>query len=157
MAATSTDESRRVTRNEPVSVSFDTADGVQIFDIRELTWRKRNDLGELVLHTYQEAVNKLMEPDAGATRVDVALIESLIDYQGILAVAFPNVDPQKFDLLTFSQMTSLAAEALKINGFERMVHLVDPKESPLPTGESETPTDDETDDGQKTDSATSSG
>jgi hypothetical protein len=138
-------------------VSLDTADGVLVIEVRELPWRKRNDLGELVLHTYQDAVNRLIEPDGSATRVDVGLIESLIDYQGILAIAFPGLEPDYFDALTFSQMTSLAAEALKINGFDRMVHLVDPKESPPPTGENEAPTDDPTDDGQKTDSATSSG
>src|SRR4051794_14638126 len=81
-------ESRRVTRNDPILVSLDTADGVLVIEVRELPWRKRNDLGELVLHTYQDAVNRLIEPDGSATRVDVGLIESLIDYQGILAIAF---------------------------------------------------------------------
>lgn len=156
-SATDMAESRRVTRNDPISVSFDTPDGVLIFDVRELPWRRRNDLGELVLHSYTSAVNRLMDTDESATRVDVQLIESLVDYPGILALAFPSHDADAFDALTFNQMTALCSEALRANGFDRMVHLVDPKVAPPETGENETPTSEPIPDGQKTDSATSSG
>lgn len=148
-------QTRSVTRREPIVITVDTGGKEPLtFEAHPLPWRKRNDLGELLLQSYSNTLNQLVagaQSGDGIASMSVGLFEQGLDYLGLFAIAYPNVKESALDALDFDQMVEVLSAALEVNGFDRLVHMLDPDRKKGPTtGENETPTEATTDAGPKT-------
>lgn len=150
------DADRVHSRREPIEVIVEGIDGKpHTFVAKPLGWRRRNDLGKAIVESYSKTLNEsifevVKDPETGNDRYNFHFAEATIDYDGILAVGFPDNTKGDFDDLTFEDLVDKVLEAaLAVNGLERQRHMLDlgkapvAPESPPPDG----------DDGEKTESS----
>lgn len=117
-------------RRTPVVVDVVGTDGKDHkFEAVPLAWRDRNQLGALMVQEYTNATNKAITFDrdeAGTvTGVHIQFAETLIDYPNILALAFPKYKAPDFDICDFQSLIEVLTAALKVNGLERQVYMLD--------------------------------
>jgi hypothetical protein len=180
MAADEQARERRVTRREPITVIVDSDDGEVVFEAKPLPWRKRLDLGEALSRMYTAGftaeLQPMYDPESHAL-IGVAggLFEAAIDYNALFILCYTewqandagdlivkNDPPKKlasaFNSLDYDQIVEVLSANLAVNGLDRIAHLLDPqRKAPPLTGASESASEETTDAGAKTDSATDSG
>lgn len=110
-------------RREPVEVEIGTG---RVITIRPLPWRKRNDLGQIVVTEYSNAVQRFL--DVVEAKKSDALIadffDGILDWDKIFQVGLPD---ENIEELTWEEMIQVGTEMLKVNGLESQAWMIDPK------------------------------
>jgi len=158
----------RVTRHEPITTTV----GGHTFEAVPLPWRKRNDVGEMLIRSYNDALGKLIagvtDAEGNVIAIEGALFESLLDYDGLYALMYSPRDDTgtltgldkkqtaAFEALDFDSMIDVLAAGLTVNGLERMEHMLDPDRKKVPAIGESGEVIDPTSDGPKMESSTDS-
>jgi hypothetical protein len=127
------DDRRQLTRKEPVEIWAPSLDRNII--IKPLPWRKRNDLGNLIVVKLGEAIDATRSEDR--TRV-LGELASFYDYAAVMNAAQVEMTEEELDQLTFEELVSLCHWIVEANGLESLLWVLDPEVSAPSSQQEET-------------------
>jgi hypothetical protein len=132
------DDERRVKvfRRPPITIELDS--GLELV-ARPLPWQARNDLGDMIMKDYIQAMNEslqaLKKDDDSPPELVGGLADKIKHLDEMFKAAFPDVtDESLLASLTYEQLIACLLAALDVNKLEVLKVLVDPNfHAPVPT------------------------
>jgi hypothetical protein len=129
---------RQATRPDPVPVYVVALDREIL--VPPLPWRKRNDLGNLIVELFSDALNAEVKERAEEGFV-TSFFDAKFDYQKVFELVWPpdgGNPPVNLDDLTWGEMLEVCHALCEVNGLEKQLFMIDPNfQSPESNSSSE--------------------
>lgn len=128
-------ERRQAHRREPIIVEVRGED----VEARPLPWPQRNDLGNAIVHEYQEVFNSslraFVDPGSVVPRIEMELNDKIKNPDALVKMAYPHLPEDKIVSWDWQELRELLFAALDVNELESLKPLVDPNSlTPTPAG-----------------------